>query len=135
VQHFSYAKLEEATFYQYAYGDSNTLLPQAARFVSGFLKLRPLEDGNEATAFVGVVSFVRLNGRCLDLDDRVASAWFADVTRSRDAARRALDGIVHIDSVHHHDGIPDVRRAIQATLNDFPETIAALVSQEHAQHA
>ena len=33
VQHFNYARLEEATFYQYAYGDSNTLLPQAARFV------------------------------------------------------------------------------------------------------
>lgn len=28
VQHFNYAKLEEATYCQYAYGESNTLLPK-----------------------------------------------------------------------------------------------------------
>ena len=29
VQHFNYARLEEATFYQYAYGESSNLIPQA----------------------------------------------------------------------------------------------------------
>ena len=133
VQHFNYAKLEEATYCQYAYGESNTLLPQAARFVRGFLRLRPLEGGNDATAFIGLISFLRLNGRCVDLDESAAALWFADVERSREGARKAIESVSHLDSGHHHDGSPDVRRGIQATLNDFPNTIQLLVNRDTAE--
>src|SRR5436309_1228008 len=69
VQHFNYARLEEATFYQYGYGASRDLPRQAGRFLAGFLKLHPLDAGNEATAFLGCVAFLLLNGRRINIED------------------------------------------------------------------
>lgn len=59
---FDYARLEEATFYQYGYGKSGDIFPQAARFASGFAAKRPFADGNSATALAGCTAFLLLNG-------------------------------------------------------------------------
>jgi len=59
---FDYAKLEEAVYYQYSYGDSDELVIQAARFLSGFSKQSPFEGANDPTAFVGTMTFLRVNG-------------------------------------------------------------------------
>src|SRR3569832_347171 len=76
VHHFNYARLEEATFYQYAYGESNSLVPQAGRFIGGFLRMHPFEAGNEATAFVAGAAFLKINGKEINLPDEKAHAWF-----------------------------------------------------------
>jgi death on curing protein len=128
VHHFNYAKLEEATYYQYAYGESNTILPQAARFVRGFLKLHPLEQGNRATGFIGLISFLRLNGRCVNLADEKATSWFGSFGESQAKSISALESVVYSYGGGHHDH-PDVRTCIQSTLNDFPETIKTLVTE------
>ena len=52
---YKYSPLEEATFGQYAYGESSDVISQAARFLSSFGRLRPFEDGNRATAFIAVL--------------------------------------------------------------------------------
>ncbi len=124
VQHFSYARLEEATFYQYAYGDSNDLLSQAARFLSGFVKMRPLEAGNEATAFVALATFLTLNGACFHLADADALAWFRAASVSTEAARDALASLVEVDE-HDHGHKPDVRGAIQTVIARYPSMITA----------
>lgn len=126
VNGFEYAKLEEATFYQYAYGQSESVLPQAARFLSGFLKMKPLSEGNEATAFIGALSFLELNGYELELDDAHAASWLDDVVTKRKGATLALQIAAkpaHGDGHHHHEPL-GIRETIQSVLNRYPTLIA-----------
>ncbi len=132
VHHFNFARLEEATFYQYAYGESNSLLPQAARFITGFLKMHPLDAGNEATALVAVLSFLKINGVCLKINDSNARSWFDRVV---DRQIRGLEAIEEIASVEGHCGdghAPDVRAGIGEVLALIPNTITGLGSQLQA---
>jgi prophage maintenance system killer protein len=127
VHHFSYAKLEEATYYQYAYGESKTLVPQAARFLSGFMRLHPFDAGNEATAFVGCLSFLRLNGTDTELRDEAGAEWFAKASRQRDEARGALESIARSHAGGHHETL-QVRDAISDVLDLYPCTVLDLLS-------
>ena len=68
-QDFRYADLEEATFYQYGYGGSTDLISQAARFLAGFMKKKPLTAGNQETAFFGCLAFLKLNGVDMEIKD------------------------------------------------------------------
>src|SRR5688500_6656775 len=77
VNRYDYARLEEATFYQYAYGDSEELVKQAQRFLRGFVKQKPFEAGNEPTAFVACMAFLQMNGSGIGLSDEDASLAFA----------------------------------------------------------
>ena len=125
VHHFSHARLEEATFYQYAYGDSKEILGQAARFLSGFMKMRPLDAGNEATAFLALASFLLVNGAQLCVEDARGAAWFRAASASAEAAREALEAIVQIDG-SGHDHKLDVRAATRSAMDLYPATTAAL---------
>lgn len=73
---FHFMKLEEGTFYQYGYGGSQDILAQAKRFLAGFTKNAPFSEGNDLTARVACLSFLRLNGFDVDIDaeDIVGSA-------------------------------------------------------------
>lgn len=124
VHHFSYAKLEEAVYYQYAYGASNSLIPQSGRFLSGFLRMHPLEVGNEATGFVATLAFLRANGKSVSIDDRSAAEWFQKASESRLQAKEAIEKVVLTMNEHHHE---DVRTAISEVLDTFPQTIAGLL--------
>src|SRR5579862_1825312 len=86
VKHFNFARLEEAVFYQYAYGESNTLFPQAARFVTGFVRMQPFEDGNDATAFVASLAFLKINGYSIKGTTEQLGSWFGSAkgTESQD---------------------------------------------------
>jgi len=125
VNTFNFAKLEEATYYQYAYGDSNHLVSQAARFLPGFLKMNSLEAGNHATAFVGVLTFLKINGMAIDLKDSQAQAWFEG---SKDKQSLANEGIKSIAKpiVGHHAETPDVKKVVRDLLTEFQGTIANL---------
>ncbi len=126
VQHFSYARLEEATFYQYAYGDSQELLDQAGRFLAGFVRMRPLDAGVEATAFLALATFLRINQTRLQLDDGRAVAWFREAVGSIETAREALLSVAESEEHPHHDLRPDVRAAVRAVMGCYPETVAEL---------
>src|SRR4051812_36157718 len=94
VQHFNYAKLEEATYYQYGYGSSRDLGQQAGRFLTGFMKLHPFTAGNEATAFIGFAAFLLMNGKTLKLQDTEASDWFNRVRSGQIRAEETLSEMV-----------------------------------------
>ena len=98
VNHYSNARLEEATYYQFAYGDSQDLEAQAARLLAGFVRMHPFEAGNEATALGAALSFLRLNGKALtigaDASTDAALAWAVEAMKSPAAARAALAGRV-----------------------------------------
>ncbi len=127
VQHFSHARLEEATFYQYAYGDSQELLGQAARFLAGFVKMSPLDAGVEATAFLATAAFLALNGATLRLDDAAGASWFRGASASMEAAREAFEGVAEPDAHAAGDHHPDVRATVRAIMGCYPQTTAALL--------
>lgn len=115
VNTFVYADLEEATFYQYGYGDSDELVSQAARFLKGFLSKKPLSVGNEPTAFLACATFLRQNGHHLTVPDAEGAAWFK---KGGD-----LTSVAESDPHHHHERMKD---AVTTVLRRYPATIQAL---------
>ncbi|HWD41815.1 MAG TPA: hypothetical protein VG944_23445 [Fimbriimonas sp.] len=130
VQHFDYAKLEEATFYQYAYGESSSLAPQAGRFLTGFLKMAPFKvASNEATAFIGCLTFLRINGAPVSLTDESALEWMDKVMTKQLSGVEAVKSIVGEAAGHHHDLKPDIKSNVRSVVDSFPKTLGALVSR------
>jgi len=123
-QSFNYARLEEATFYQYAYGQSSSVLSQAARLLAGFSAKKPFANGSEATAFVATMAFLKLNGFDVHLSDESASHWVERASRDASAALQALTDITEEAGDHH--GEPDVRDAVHEVIDAYPKTLALM---------
>jgi len=123
VHHFSYAKLEEATYYQYAYGESSSVVPQAARFLTGFPKMHPFEEGNEATVFIACLTFLILNGMRIELKDGQATEWFESIQSKQVDAQSAIRSIAKPCPDHHAE--PNIRKTVKDLLSDFPCTLLA----------
>lgn len=134
VQHFNYAKLEEATFYQYAYGESNTLLPQAARFITGFLKMHPFDSGNEGTALVGCLAFLSINDYKVK-DSADLTAWFARISSKQTEGAAAIEEIAEPDSHAHHTVTPDIRTAVRRIMDRHKDVLGALTPSPERQTA
>ena len=77
VSPFRYDTLEEATYYQYGYGPSLDLASQAQTLLSGLPAKHPFPEGNEATALVGALAFLRANGKDAAFDAAAARSWLA----------------------------------------------------------
>jgi hypothetical protein len=118
VNRYNYAALEEATFYQYAYGESDELLPQAARFLSGFTRKAAFEVGNDATAFVAALAFLRLNHFTQKFEDPGGAEWLA---RALTAPGKQLSEGIELE--HHHES---VRESVTAVVREYPRTIEDL---------
>lgn len=67
VKDYQFMKLEEGTFYQYGYGSSTDLRIQSERFLRGFTKNAPFTEGNEMTAVIGYLAFLKVNGHEIKL--------------------------------------------------------------------
>ena len=124
IETFHYAKLEEATYYQYAYGESRDVISQSARFLVGFPKMNPLEAGNAATTFVSLLTFLQLNGYHITLKDSEAVAWYESVQSGSAKASDAIKAIAKQDLGHHHPA--DVRSVVKDVLRDYSNAITAL---------
>lgn len=135
VQHFNYAKLEEAAFYQYAYGDSKTLFPQAARFVSGFAKMHPFDAGNEATALVGVLAFLEINGYTTSRGADEMRAWFERAAKGQIQGAAAIEEIAVADNHAHHNLVPDVRNAVRKVMSQYAAAVEAMGDTDLQQSA
>lgn len=132
-ERWNYATLEEAVNNQYSYGGNGDLVGQAARFITGFSQLKPFQAGNEATAFVGLVAFLGMNGKDLHLEDAGALDWVTGVWEdgSVDGARAKLEVLIEDHDHHLHHGVPDVRETLEGVFARFPETIATLAKSGH----
>lgn len=129
VNRYDFARLEEATYYQYGYGKSLDLVGQAGRFVKGFVLKAPFTDGNEATAFVGLVGFLKINGRRLRFDDPQALEWFRRHVLEAAGTSVDLADFVIEDSGHHGPIPPsEVNRLLKEVLAEYPETVSGLHS-------
>lgn len=125
VNHYNFARLEEATFYQYSYGESKDLVPQAGRFASGFPRLRPFDTGNAATAFVGCLAFLRLNGIYLTMLDAIAYEWFESILSKAKSGTDAIQDKAQMAEQQDHIE-PNVRETIQRVLDQYSCTVLTL---------
>lgn len=133
VNHYNFARLEEATFYQYAYGESNSLLKQAARFLPGFLRMKPFDSGNLATAGVAFLAFLELNHSPLNVGDDQLIGWFDQASKNRTSTLEALSGNVRESDHHGHD--LSVRQAIQTVVSKYETSVIALSQRELTESA
>jgi len=129
VQHFRYARLEEAVYYQYAYGENRGLVAQAARLAGGFLRMHPFEAGNVATAFLAVAVFLRINGTDLELGEGGALALIRGIGEDRARALPLLDGAARPMAEFKHAGTPDIRGASLTVLNCYASEIAEMAAE------
>jgi prophage maintenance system killer protein len=129
VQKFNAVKLEEATFYQYAYGDSNSLGAQAARFMVGFPRVSPIDGGNVATAFASGITFLAINGVMLSVSDKDGADFFDEMLQQRPLAAEILDKATECDADFHHTGSGDIRSAAQQMIEKYPVTLAKLLKK------
>jgi len=130
-QTFNYSKLEEATFFQYGYGQSSSVLSQAGRFLAGFVAKKPFAAGNEATAFVGCLTFLKLNGMTADLLDDSATSWMERASREPAAATSALTDFAVPDENYREDAEPDVHAAVRDILDKYPRAISLMSRSLH----
>lgn len=128
VQPYNFAKLEEATYYQYSYGASSGVVPQAARFLLGFPRMRPFDAGNDATTFVACLGFLRVNGYAASLSDGEAPDWYGAVRTKKREAKAALEAVVKSSEGHTDD--PDVRKVIKDLLAEYPGTLASFAKPD-----
>ncbi|MFN3728156.1 MAG: Fic family protein [Fimbriimonadaceae bacterium] len=130
-QPYYYATLEEATFYQYGYGKSTDLFAQAARFFQGFKRLHPFKAGNEATALVGLIAFLELNGQ----------NFLGDVSTVRDWLEgKHAEGVGLVEALklatrpaENHDESVSAQQACSGALARLTAAVGDLRA-DYAQH-
>ncbi len=135
VNHYSNARLEEATYYQFAYGDSKGIEGQAARLLAGFVRMHPFEAGNEATALAATLAFLELNGLTVDLGSGSAEEWARGAMRSPASARAALAGRL-VPTGGHHPPEGDLQAGEATGLSSIGGSVREVVTgilQRHGE--
>lgn len=120
VNSFSFMPLEEATYYQYSLGKADAL-HSAARFAPGFVKKAPFKEGNLATAFLGLATFLSVNGFRLVVEDSDAANWFRSFVAS--PSNETLQRAVQAHDSHHGAEVQD---AAAEVMERYPATIREL---------
>lgn len=128
-QKYDFAKLEEGTFYQYKSGSNSDLPGQAANFLIGFSKLKPLEKGNTATAFVGCIAFLQMNNIDFVLDPAEAHAWFRDLENDRSLATKGIELASKSADNDGHDELPNSRKIIGNILERYQDCLKKLAKE------
>ncbi len=108
---FSFAKLEEATNYQYAYGKSQDVVAQASRFFPGFVTMSPFESANKAVAIVAGAVFLELNGLHFSPKEKDLNKWF-DRVMEPSTCREAIEGGTERMTNDHHLTCRDVANSV-----------------------
>lgn len=136
VNHYSNPRLEEATYYQFGYGDSRGIDAQASRLLAGFVRMKPFDAGNEATALAATLVFLELNGKTLNLDDDALAGRARAGLANLEAARSLICDAIAERHDHGHDagyghgggsgGSSAVRETVTNVLQRYPKSIGAL---------
>lgn len=131
-QSFNYARLEEATFCQYGYGQSSSVVSQAGRLLASFAQKKPFASGNEATAFVACMAFLKMNGCDVQLSDDTAVGWVDRASRDSSFAAQAIAEVSSGEDTHAEGHEPDVRDVVHEILEEYPKTLMLTARGGHA---
>lgn len=115
VNPFDFMKLEEGTYYQYAYGGVSDLMAQAARFLTGFRRNAPFAEGNERTALLGALTFLSMNGYELGALGEAEQAAL-DGAGDEATAAAAMQAVARPKPEFHAELAPDVHAHAEAVL-------------------
>jgi prophage maintenance system killer protein len=129
-QTFDAFVLEEATFFQYAWGQSTDLAAQGARFLQGFVKKAPFPAGNEAIAFAGLLVFLEANGKTLRLGDDEAAEWVETFLAGEYSKSELAERLVDAEANLEH-GVPNLEKTSDSVIARYPNSLGRLLS-EHA---
>lgn len=123
VNDYDFMKLEEGTFFQYAYGNSTDLKSQAARFAAGFAKNAPFSAGNDETATLASLAVLHINGLNTDPAKR---SGLARALGSEESVRAWIDTAAkEVHGSHSHEGeVPDIHAAVEEILSETSLTPA-----------
>ena len=127
TEKWDYALLEEAVFLQYGHGKSADVMKQATQLLLKFPAMRPFKKGNEATAFIGFVGFLAMNGLELDVPDEDGYEWVKSVEADPSTAQAKIEEATKRDS-HHGHGSPDSEAILEGVLARYSKTVAALMA-------
>lgn len=129
VNTFKHAQLEEATFYQYGYGESQNVIEQAGHFLQGFIRLRPFEAGNRATAFIAVIAFLEINGFEISLSPGLALDWVMGVAEKKRSGLEAVKEIA-TPSKAMRELKPMIRTHVKVLIAKYQQPVSALVDSQ-----
>ena len=121
--------LEEATFYQYALGDSQGVAAQAARFLIGFRKMSPFAEGNDACAFIGMAAFIEANGHAFDLADEKGVEWLQGVQDRPEIATDAVKAKLREAETEAKYGVPDMHEICGRLIERYQATLSTLAPE------
>jgi death-on-curing protein len=131
-QKYSFATLEEAVFSQYGHGSSTDLTGQAARLFKDFPRLHPFESGNEACAFVGLLAFLHINEKDLDLSPEEALAWARQTWKNPEGVKEAIEARLVEGHLHPSKNQTPTRAAVAVIRAKFGAALQGLVLDEPA---
>lgn len=131
-QKYSFATLEEAVFSQYGHGSSTDLTGQAARLFKDFPRLHPFESGNDACAFVGLLAFLQINEKDLDLAPEEALAWARQTWKNPEGAGAAIEAKLIEGHLHPSKNQTPTRAAVAAIRAKYGAVLESLIADEGA---
>jgi len=111
-QKFQYDKLEEATFTQYIYGESQAPIEHAIRFLTGWPAHKPFAEANERIGLVAFLAFLRMNGLRLESTD--PTTWYATSGENPDQSRSQL-----VENFDHHEAEKTTRQILDSVLSEL----------------
>ena len=120
---FGFAKLEEATNYQYAYGKSKDVVSQSARFFSGFIAKSPFDSANRAVAFIAGIVFLEINGRHFDPKEKDLVGWL-DRASNPSLGKEAVEGSSSLSHDAHHETCKETAKKV---MEKYEATIKKLL--------
>ena len=123
VNSFKHLQLEEGTYYQYGYGKSEEVLEQAGNFIQGFIRLRPFDKGNRATALVAVLAFLEINGYKINLEPNDAHTWAMQI------ADKKITGINDVKNIATQSGTSELNPALRVHVKRITEKFASAISE------
>ena len=124
---WDWAKLEEATAYQYAYRGEAEIAERAARFVTGFAKIRPFPSGNESAAFASLVTFLALNGQGLHVSDAEGAEFLSSLLDDPASAEAKIAVKLESHDVHPSGKGFDTMAVAQECLKKYSGTLKSLL--------
>lgn len=125
---YKFAQLEEATFGQYAYGESKDVKRQAGAFLAAFNRLRPFTRSNRATSFIAVLAFLQINGVTVDLTPERALPWIEKASGRTIDAQAAIQEITGDSGPQPMDLKPAVRTTVREILKAYASVVESLGS-------
>lgn len=123
---YNYAKLEEATFYQFQNGQNSDYAGQSARFLTGFVKMAPFPAGNAATAFIGALAFLGMNGCELELSAEEAALWVERIWEHPGSAKVEIESRLLSHPSHLRFGVPDCREIVDGVMARYAGALSQI---------